>query len=72
LSAIDGKAGGQCPYFAFHLMSRESGEKVHLDILRGNLRLGFDVPLMEPPKDMDQITALADPEKSLVKPLGIR
>jgi hypothetical protein len=40
--------------------------------LRGNLRLGFDVPLMEPPKDMDQITALADPEKSLVQRLGIR
>jgi S1-C subfamily serine protease len=56
---------------AFHLMSRESGDKVHLDILRGNLRLGFDVALMNPPKDMDQITALADPEKNLVPTLGI-
>jgi serine protease Do len=71
LLAIDGKAASSVPYVAFHLMSRESGDKVHLDVLRGNLRLGFDVPLMEPPKDMDQITALADPEKSLVPALGI-
>jgi serine protease Do len=71
LLAIDGKAAGSVPYVAFHLMSRESGAKVHLDVLRGNLRLGFDVALMDPPKDMDQITALADPEKSLVPALGI-
>jgi serine protease Do len=71
LLAIDGKAAGSVPYVAFHLMSRESGDKVHLDVLRGTLRLGFDVALMEPPKDMDQITALADPEKSLVPTLGI-
>jgi len=71
LLAIDSKAASSVPYVAFHLMSRESGDKVHLDILRGNLRLGFDVALMDPPKDMDQITALADPEKNLVPTLGI-
>ena len=71
LLSIDGKAAGSVPYITFHLMSRESGDKVHLDVLRGTLRLGFDVALMEPPKDMDQITALADPEKSLVPALGI-
>ena len=71
LLSIDGKAAGSVPYVTFHLMSRESGDKVHLDVLRGTLRLGFDVALMEPPKDMDQITALADPEKSLVPALGI-
>jgi serine protease Do len=71
LLSIDGKAASSVPYVAFHLMSRESGDKVHLDVLRGNLRLGFDVALMEPPKDMDQIAALADPEKNLVPALGI-
>jgi serine protease Do len=71
LVGIDGKAAGSVPYVAFHLMSRESGDKVHLDVLRQNLRLGFDVPLMEPPHDMDQIAALADPEKNLVPALGI-
>ena len=71
LLGIDGKAARSVPYVVFHLMSREGGNKVHLDVLRGDLRLGFDVPLMEPPKDMDQITALADPEKNLVPALGI-
>jgi serine protease Do len=71
LLAIDGKPANSVPYVAFHIMSRESGDKVHLDVLRGNLRMGFDVALMEPPKDMDQVTGLADPEKSLVPPLGI-
>jgi serine protease Do len=69
--AIDGKTAGSVPYVAFHLMSRESGDKVHLDILRGKLRLSFDVALMNPAKDMDQVTALADPEKSLIPALGI-
>jgi serine protease Do len=71
LLAIDGKSAGSVPYVAFHLMSRESGDKVHLDVLRGQLKLSFDVALMEPPKDMDQIAALADPEKNLVPALGI-
>ena len=71
LLAIDGKVAGSVPYVAFHLMSRERGDTVHLDVLRANLRLGFDVALMEPPHDMDQITALADPEKNLVPALGI-
>ena len=71
LLAIDGKEAGSVPYVAFHLLSRESGDKVHLDTLRGNQRLGFDVALMPPPKDMDQIAALADPEKNLVPMLGI-
>jgi serine protease Do len=71
LAAVDGKGADNLPFVAFHFMSRETGEKVHLDVLRGKDRLGFDVPLMEPPHDMDQITALADPEKNLVRALGI-
>lgn len=71
LLAIDGRTAGSVPYLAFYLLSREGGDKVHLDVLRGDLRLGYDVALMSPPKDMDQITALADPEKNLVPTLGI-
>ena len=44
---------------------------MHLEILRGKDRLAFDVKVMDPPHDMDQIAALADPEKSLVPALGI-
>lgn len=71
LLAIDGKVAGSVPYVSFHLLSRESGDKVRLDVLRGDLRLGFDVPLKDHPHDMDQIAALADPEKNLIPALGI-
>jgi S1-C subfamily serine protease len=39
--------------------------------LRGSEKLAFDVPVEEPPHEMDQIASLADPEKNLVRPLGI-
>jgi serine protease Do len=71
IAAIDGKSVDNLPFVAFHLLSRETGDKVHLDLLRGKDRFAFDVALMAPPHDMDQITALADPEKNLVPALGI-
>jgi len=52
-------------------LARETGGKVHLEILRGKDQFSFDVPVMEPLHDMDQIAALADPAKNLVPTLGI-
>jgi serine protease Do len=71
LAAVDGKSADNLPLVAFHFYLLETGDKVHLDIFRGKDRLAFDVPVMEPPRDMDQITALADPEKNIVSMLGI-
>jgi serine protease Do len=71
LLAIDGRAADNLPLVAFHFLSLETGDKVHLDILRGKNLLAFDVKVMEPPHDRDQITALADPEKNIVSTLGI-
>jgi S1-C subfamily serine protease len=59
------------PFVAFHFLSLETGDKVHLDLLRGKERFALDVKVMDPPHDMDQIAALADPEKNLVPALGI-
>ena len=71
LVAVDGRPADNLPVVAFHFFSVEAGEKVHLDVLRGKERVAFDVAAGEPPHDMDQITGLADPEKSLVPTLGI-
>ena len=71
LLGVDGRAAGNLPLVAFHFLVVETGDKVHLDILRGKDLLAFDVKVMDPPHDMDQITALADPEKNLVPTLGI-
>jgi serine protease Do len=71
LLSIDGRLADSVPYVSFRLMSVSSGEKVHIELLRGKERLAFDVPVIERADNMDQITSLADPEKNLVRPLGI-
>lgn len=71
LLTIDGRAAENLPFVAFHLLSLEAGEKVHLELLRGSLQVGVDVTSKEPPHEMDQVSALADPEKNLVPQLGI-
>jgi serine protease Do len=71
LVTIDGRMAESVPYVSFRFMSVNAGEKVHLEVLRGQQHLTFDVPMMERPDTMDQISSLADPEKNLVRPLGI-
>lgn len=71
LAALDGRPAENLPFVAFHFFALEYGQKVLLDVLRGKEHLSFDVPVAQPPRDMDQVAALADPEKSLVPTLGI-
>jgi serine protease Do len=71
LQTIDGRPAYSVPYVTFRLMSVEAGGKVHVEVLRGKDRLAFDVPVVERPHEMDQIASLADPEKNLVRELGI-
>ncbi len=71
LLTVDGRVADSIPYVSIRLMSVGAGDKVHLEVLRGQDRLAFDVPVTERSDSMDQITALADPEKNLVRPLGI-
>jgi serine protease Do len=70
LQTIDGRPAYSVPYVSFRLMTVEAGSKVHVDVLRGKDRLGFDVPVVEQPHEMDQIASLADPQKNLVRELG--
>jgi serine protease Do len=71
LLSIDGRMAESIPYVSFRLMSVNAGEKVHLEVLRGQERLSFDVPVIDHTDSMDQITSLADPENNVVRPLGI-
>src|SRR3984893_10987795 len=71
LLTVDGRMADSVPYVSFRLMSVDSGAKVHLEVLRNKERLAFDVSVTQAPHEMDQVTSLADPEKNLVRPLGI-
>ena len=71
LLTVDGRMAESVPYVSFRLMSVDAGAKVHLEVLRNKDRIAFDVPVIQAPHEMDQITSLADPEKNLVRPLGV-
>ncbi len=71
LLAVDGRKADNLPYVSFHMLSRGAGEKIHFEVLRGTMQMGFDITLKERPHEMDQVSALADPEKNLVAQLGI-
>jgi serine protease Do len=71
LLTIDGRNADSLPYVAFHTLSRSAGEKIQFEVLRGTTQIGFDITLKEQPHEVDQVSALADPEKSLVSQLGI-
>src|SRR6266404_1932777 len=71
LLAVDGRMAESVPYVSFRLMSVDAGAKVHVEVLRNKDRLAFDIPVVQAPHEMDQITSLADPEKNLVRPLGV-
>ena len=70
LVTIEGQAADSVPYVAFRLLSLEPGQTAHLEVLRGSGRVAMDVPVAHRPHQMDELAALADAEKSLVKPLG--
>jgi len=71
LLSIDGRHADSLPYVAFHTLSRSAGERIRFEVLRGATQIGLDITLKEHPHEMDQVSALADPEKSLVSQLGI-
>jgi len=71
LLTVDGHPADSVPYVSFRLMSVDVGTRVHLEVLRGKEKLAFDIPVVGPPHEMDQVASLADPEKNLVRPLGI-
>jgi serine protease Do len=71
LLTVDGRLADSVPFVSFRLSLVEAGAKVHLEVLRGSEKLAFDVPVVEPPHEMDQIASLTDPEKNLVRPLGV-
>lgn len=69
--SVDGKPTGTLPLFIHSLYMHGSGERARLAILRGSQQLQLDVPLIERPHKEDSLADMADPEKNLVRRLGI-
>lgn len=71
ITSVDGTPVNSVPYFRFQMMTHAAGDNVHLEVLRGSVPLAFDIHVMQRPHGIDQLAALVDPARSLVRPLGI-
>lgn len=71
LASVDGQAAENVPTVSYNFLLRDSGEKVHLEVLRAGQKLEFDVPVLEETHDIDSVLALATPDQNLVPEIGI-
>ena len=71
LVSVDGQPADNLPTVNYMFRLRDSNDDVQLVVLRGNVKQNFSVPAVEVKNDLDDVSALADPEKNLVAPLGI-
>ena len=69
--SVDGTPTGSLPLFTHSLYLHTSGERASVEVLRGSQRLRLDIPLIERPHKEDSLVDMADPEKNLVRRLGI-
>jgi serine protease Do len=69
--SIDGMSVDGVPRLAFQLFTRSAGDVVRLKVLRGKDWYTADVTMAERPHDLDRLSDLVDPEKSLIEKLGV-
>jgi serine protease Do len=69
--AVDGVAMDSVPLFAFRLFTRNAGDRVSFDVLRGTRRAAITVPVVERVDQADQLADLVHPERNQVRQLGI-
>ena len=69
--SIDGMPVDGVPRLAFQLFTRSAGDVVRLKVLRGKEWYTADVTMTERPHDLDRLSDLVDPEKSLIEKLGV-
>src|SRR5262245_15600232 len=71
LVSVDGKVADNVPSVNYQFRLRDSTEKVQLVVLRAGVQQGLSVTAVEDRNELDSVSAMADPEKSVVPELGI-
>ncbi len=71
LISVDGQPADNLPSVNYQFRLRDSLEKVQLVVLRGGVQQGLSVAAVEERSEFDSVSAMADPEKSVVPELGI-
>jgi serine protease Do len=71
LISVDGQPADNLPTVSYNFRLRDSTEKVQLIVLRGGVEQRLSVAPVEERSEFDSVSAMADPQKSLVPELGI-
>jgi len=69
--SVDSRYIDSLPLFGFILFTQPAGESLKVDVLRGSEKVSLDIPVIERTHPTDRLTDVVDPEKNLVKQLGI-
>ena len=68
---VKGRPIDNLPLFGISFFLVNPGENVPMEVLRGTEKLSFDVEVIEHHENVDRLFDMADPEKNLVRKLGI-
>jgi serine protease Do len=68
---VKGRQVDNLPLFGISFFLVNPGETLKMEVLRGTERLSFDVEVIEHHENVDRLFDMADPEKNLVRKLGI-
>lgn len=71
LVSVDGQPSENLPSVNYQFRLRDTTEKVQLVVLRNGVQQGISVTPVEDRSELDSVSAMADPEKSVVPELGI-
>jgi serine protease Do len=69
--AVNGRPIDNLPFFFLSFFMVNPGERVNIEVLRGTVRLGFEVKVVEQQKDADRLFDMTDPETNQIRRLGI-
>ena len=71
LVSVDDQPADNLPSVNYSFRLRDSTEKVQISVLRGTATMILRMTAVEQSNELDAIVGLADPEKSIVRELGI-
>jgi serine protease Do len=71
VTAMNGQPVGSLAEFVSTLTLRNVGKTVRLDVLRGTHALSLEIPVQERRDSLDRLMSAVDPEKNLVRRIGI-
>jgi serine protease Do len=71
LLSVNGVQADNLPRISYIILTLQGDGDLHMNVLRGAQQMALDVPVKEPKHQIDDMQALADPTKNLVRDLGI-